>query len=208
MVGAGAGSKAGAITERPTRARYGVISFAITLAVLSYVDRVCISQAAPDIVRDLHFSDVDMGKIFGAFGLAYAFFEIPTGWLGDWIGPRKVLMRIVLWWSVFTAAHGRHAKFHYHVDYALPVRRRRSRLLPEPDQGLHHLAPPGGARQGAGHHVDLCALGRRLHSPGGGHGVAICKLALCLRDVRGARHRLGVFLLSPGIATIRASTRA
>ena len=40
------------------------------------------------------------------FGLAYALFEIPTGWLGDWMGPRKVLMRIVLWWSAFTALTG------------------------------------------------------------------------------------------------------
>ena len=89
MVGSGAGSKAGTITERPTRVRYGVIAFAITLAVLSYIDRVCISQAAPDIARDLHFSDVDMGKIFGAFGLAYALFEIPTGWLGDWMARAR-----------------------------------------------------------------------------------------------------------------------
>src|SRR5262249_59867161 len=40
------------------------------------------------------------------FGMAYAVFEIPSGWLGDWIGPRKVLLRIVLWWSFFTAATG------------------------------------------------------------------------------------------------------
>ena len=33
-------------------------------------------------------------------------FEIPTGWLGDKIGPRKVLLRVVLWWSFFTAATG------------------------------------------------------------------------------------------------------
>ena len=106
MVGSGVGRKTGTLVERPTRARYRVVSFAVTLAVLSYIDRVCISQAAPDIARDLHFSDVDMGRIFGAFGLAYALFEIPTGWLGDWIGPRKVLMRIVLWWSAFTALTG------------------------------------------------------------------------------------------------------
>ena len=92
--------------QQPTRARYGVIVFAVTLAVLSYIDRVCISQAAPEIARDLNFSDVQMGKIFGAFALAYALFEIPGGWMGDWMGPRKVLMRIVLWWSVFTALTG------------------------------------------------------------------------------------------------------
>ena len=92
--------------ERPTHARYWLIFYAVTLAILSYINRVAISQAARDIVRDLKFTDVQMGRIFGAFALSYALFEVPTGWLGDWIGPRKVLLRIVLWWSFFTAATG------------------------------------------------------------------------------------------------------
>ncbi|MDQ6758849.1 MAG: MFS transporter [Acidobacteriota bacterium] len=91
---------------RPTHTRYWVIVFAVTLAILSYIDRVCISQAAPVISRDLGLSKGDMGLVFGAFGLAYALFEIPGGWLSDWMGPRKVLLRIVLWWSTFTAATG------------------------------------------------------------------------------------------------------
>ena len=94
------------MSERPTHARYWVIFYAVTLAILSYINRVAISQAAPEIARDLKFTDVQMGKIFGAFALSYALFEIPTGWLGDWIGPRKVLLRIVLWWSAFTAITG------------------------------------------------------------------------------------------------------
>src|SRR5581483_8020954 len=40
---------------------------------------------------------------FTAFSLAYALFEVPTGWLGDVFGPRTTLIRIVLWWSFFTA---------------------------------------------------------------------------------------------------------
>ncbi len=94
------------MTQRPTHARYWVIFYAVTLAILSYINRVAISQAAPEIARDLKFTDVQMGKIFGAFALSYALFEVPTGWLGDWIGPRKVLLRIVLWWSAFTAITG------------------------------------------------------------------------------------------------------
>jgi len=94
------------MSERPTHARYWVIFYAVTLAILSYINRVAISQAAPEISRDLHFTDVQMGKIFGAFALSYALFEVPSGWLGDWIGPRKVLLRIVLWWSAFTAITG------------------------------------------------------------------------------------------------------
>ncbi|MEO7145802.1 MAG: MFS transporter [Bryobacteraceae bacterium] len=92
--------------EKPTHARYWVIVFAIALAIFSYIDRVCMSQAAPLVSRDLHLSKVEMGSIFSAFGLAYALFEIPSGWLGDYIGPRKVLIRIVLWWSSFTALTG------------------------------------------------------------------------------------------------------
>ncbi len=91
---------------RPTKTRYWVIVFAVALAIIQYVDRVCISQAAPFISRDLGLNKVQMGWVFSAFTLAYALFEIPSGYLGDWIGPRKVLLRIVLWWSFFTAATG------------------------------------------------------------------------------------------------------
>ncbi|GIU73495.1 MAG: glucarate transporter [Bryobacteraceae bacterium] len=90
----------------PTRARHWVVVFAVTLAILAYIDRVAISQAAPLISHDLGFSKQQMGYIFSAFALAYALFEIPGGWMGDWLGPRRVLMRIVLWWSFFTAATG------------------------------------------------------------------------------------------------------
>jgi MFS family permease len=91
---------------RPTRARYLVIVFAVALAVLAYIDRVAISQAAGPISRDLGLSKSAMGLIFGAFALSYALFEIPSGWLGDRIGPRAVLIRIVLAWSAFTSLTG------------------------------------------------------------------------------------------------------
>src|SRR5579872_187142 len=90
----------------PTRARYVTVAFAMLLAVIQYLDRVGISQAAPSIQRDLHLSKVQMSWALSAFVFAYALFEIPGGRLGDRIGPRRVLMRIVLWWSFFTAAIG------------------------------------------------------------------------------------------------------
>jgi len=92
--------------EKPTRARYWVVVFAVTLAILAYIDRVCISQAAPIMSHDLGLTKTQMGSVFSAFALAYALFEIPGGWLGDWMGPRRVLMRIVMWWSAFTALTG------------------------------------------------------------------------------------------------------
>ncbi len=91
---------------RPSRARYWVIVFAVTLSIVTYIDRVCISQAAPAITKDLGLTKVEMGWAFSAFALAYALFEIPGGWWGDKIGARRVLMRVVVCWSFFTAATG------------------------------------------------------------------------------------------------------
>jgi MFS family permease len=92
--------------EPPTTVRYRVIVFAVLLAAITYIDRICIAQAMPSIVREFGFNSVQTGYIFAAFGWAYALFEIPGGFLGDWLGPRKVLTRIVVWWSFFTAATG------------------------------------------------------------------------------------------------------
>ena len=91
---------------QPTRARFTLLRFAFALSAVTYLDRVCIATAATSIREELHLSAVQMGWIFSAFTLAYAVFEIPSGWLGDTIGPRKVLTRIVLWWSAFTMATG------------------------------------------------------------------------------------------------------
>ena len=92
--------------EAASGTRHWVVFFAVTLAIVTYIDRVCISKAAPLIQRDLEFSKEQMGYVFSAFTLAYALFEIPGGWMGDKLGPRRVLSRVVAFWSVFTAATG------------------------------------------------------------------------------------------------------
>src|SRR5689334_22304687 len=88
------------LAPRATRARYGVIAFAASVAALTYVDRVCISKAEPFITKEFGLKPEQMGFVFAAFGVGYALFEVPGGWLGDRIGARKVLTRIVLWWSL------------------------------------------------------------------------------------------------------------
>jgi MFS transporter, ACS family, glucarate transporter len=89
---------------RATIARYKVVALAVLLAMVTYLDRVCISKLAPNIMADLGLSKVQMGFVFSAFALAYAIFEIPTAWWADRRGTRLVLTRIVLWWSSFTMA--------------------------------------------------------------------------------------------------------
>src|SRR5690606_4049382 len=90
----------------PTKVRYGVVGFALSLAILAYIQRVAISQAAGPIAEELSLSKSELGAVLGAFGLAYAAFEIPMGLFGDRKGVRRVLTQIVLFWSIFTALTG------------------------------------------------------------------------------------------------------
>jgi MFS transporter, ACS family, glucarate transporter len=92
--------------QKPTRVRYGVLGLACSLAMLTYLDRVCFGSVAGNIKTEFELDDSQRGLLFTAFALAYALFEIPSGWLGDIFGPRKTLIRIVLWWSLFTALTG------------------------------------------------------------------------------------------------------
>ncbi|MFO0866088.1 MAG: MFS transporter [Gemmataceae bacterium] len=125
--------------ERPTRVRYGVLGFCAALSMITYLDRVCMGTVMPDIQREFGLTDSQKGWLFGAFTLAYAAFEVPTGWLGDRFGARNTLIRIVLWWSVFTVLTG----LVYPMPTAparrilgpprhpIPVRHRRGGRLPE-----------------------------------------------------------------------------
>ena len=76
------------------------------LILITYLDRLTISLVGVRIKSAFHLSNTQFGWVLSAFVLAYALFEIPSGIMGDRIGQRKVLLRIVIWWSVFTALTG------------------------------------------------------------------------------------------------------
>src|SRR5436309_4914461 len=95
-----------AALQKPTRVRYGVLGLACSLSMITYLDRVCFGSVADYIKDEFGLTYTQRGLLFTAFALAYAVFEVPSGWLGDVYGPRKTLIRIVLWWSFFTALTG------------------------------------------------------------------------------------------------------
>ncbi|MBM1105879.1 MFS transporter [Aurantibacter crassamenti] len=86
--------------------RYFMIAGTFLLALLLYVDRICISVAKEPISEALDLSDKQMGWVLAAFSLGYAFFQTPSGMLVDKLGARKVLATIVTIWSIFTAFTG------------------------------------------------------------------------------------------------------
>lgn len=129
-----AGRLAGA--QRPTGMRFWVLLVLCSLALLTYLDRICIMRVQGEIERDLGLGQLTerderwlaaqglandqearaklsrdraterMSWIFSAFLLGYLVFEVPGGWMGDRWGSRAVIFRIVAWWSVFTALTG------------------------------------------------------------------------------------------------------
>jgi MFS transporter, ACS family, glucarate transporter len=99
-------SAAAGSSAPPTQGRHKLVGFTLALVAVAYLDRICISTAAPAIETDLGLSNSQMGLVFSAFTLAYALFEVPSGWFADRFGARLTLTRIVVWWSAMTAATG------------------------------------------------------------------------------------------------------
>ncbi len=86
-----------------TSVRFVILFLATSLAVMLYLDRVCVSPAGEAISRDLKLSKDELDNILSAFFLTYALAQIPSGWLGDRFGARWMLSAYAILWSITTA---------------------------------------------------------------------------------------------------------
>ncbi len=91
---------------RMSHQRFVLISILFFHSMNTYMDRACIASAVDHIKRDLSISAEWMGLVLGIFAVGYALFQVPSGWIADKLGPRKVLTIVVSVWSVFTALTG------------------------------------------------------------------------------------------------------
>jgi sugar phosphate permease len=89
---------------QPSIGRWYILLLISVMYLITYLDRVNISSAAPLISKEFNFDNVTMGYIFSAFVWSYAMFQVPGGWLSDRFGARTVLGTIVTYWSIMTAA--------------------------------------------------------------------------------------------------------
>jgi sugar phosphate permease len=87
---------------QPTHVRYAVLGMTVAAYMITYMDRVVVSSSAPSMQHELGLSMVTMGWIMASFRWGYSLFQIPGGWFGDKVGPRRALSLIVWWWSAFT----------------------------------------------------------------------------------------------------------
>ena len=86
--------------------RYFVLFATFLSAVLLYLDRFCMNYAQRYVKEDLGLNDRHISWCMSAFFLSYALAQVPSGWLTDRFGPRRMLTLYILVWSFFTAAMG------------------------------------------------------------------------------------------------------
>ncbi len=152
--------KLAASPVRPTHARHVVLALIVAAYVITYMDRVNISSAMPVMQRNLGLSAIAVGWIFSSFRLGYCLFQIPGGWFGDKVGPRRALAWIVCWWSLFTsltalcwnATSLGLCRFLFGVGEAgaFPIATRSlSRWMPPDERGFSQGLPHAASRLGA-----------------------------------------------------------
>ena len=149
-------------TWRFMKYQHRVLGMLSLLSVITYLDRVCIAVAGPRMQDALHISPEAWGWVTSVFFLSYSAFEIPTGALGDRIGPRRVLTRIVAWWSAFTALTGTVSNYYVLLFVRFCFGAGEAGAYPNASARHRPLDPGRQAHAGLGHRVDDQSDRRRL----------------------------------------------
>jgi sugar phosphate permease len=97
--------------------RYHVLSFLCAAAVIAYVQRLGFNVAERTVRGDLGLDKEQIGRVMAAWSLGYALVQLPSGWLADRFGSRRVLAVLALAWSVLTGLVG--LAWDYHSLLAL-----------------------------------------------------------------------------------------
>lgn len=84
-------------------AAWPLVALLAATATASYLDRVNLSVAGELLMRDFGLDQVQMGRVFSAFLLGYALFQVPSGMLADRLDPRRVLARAAMLWALCTS---------------------------------------------------------------------------------------------------------
>jgi ACS family glucarate transporter-like MFS transporter len=83
--------------------RWMVILCTFVVAAVSYLDRNNVSIAASSLQREFGLSNTQLGAVFSAFIIGYAFTQPLAGRIADRFGASRAIAVAILWWSVFTA---------------------------------------------------------------------------------------------------------
>jgi sugar phosphate permease len=86
--------------------RWTVVIWLLIGGIINYLDRTNLSIAAPAMIKELKLNNTDIGLMGTVFSWTYAVMQLPSGWLIDRFGAKRVYAVAVLWWSIATALTG------------------------------------------------------------------------------------------------------
>jgi ACS family hexuronate transporter-like MFS transporter len=80
----------------------GLLLFGIAV---NYIDRQTFGILAPQLQREIGWSELQYGRLVNAFQIPYAVMLLAVGWIIDRVGTRWGLALGMIWWSVAEMAH-------------------------------------------------------------------------------------------------------
>jgi ACS family glucarate transporter-like MFS transporter len=89
-------------TVERTRVRYWILLLIFVITTLNYADRATLSVTGSAMRKEFGFDAIQIGYIFSAFSWSYVLSQLPSGWLLDRFGARRVYAWSIFLWSVFT----------------------------------------------------------------------------------------------------------
>ncbi|AJK48550.1 MFS transporter [Burkholderia plantarii] len=91
-----------ATTVKRTAVRYWILLMIFVVTTLNYADRATLSITGTSMRKEFGIDAVQMGYIFSSFSWAYVLAQLPSGWLLDRFGARRVYAGSIFLWSLFT----------------------------------------------------------------------------------------------------------
>lgn len=102
-------NSASAITKpalKDSPERWGLLVLLVFAMIACYAHRGTLSIAVPFLQKEMNLSKAQLGVMLSAFSWWYAFLQMPSGWLVDRFGVRRVYGFGFLLWSLATAFTG------------------------------------------------------------------------------------------------------
>lgn len=91
--------------EKRTKVRWMFAGMFFLIGVIAYMDRANISYIATPMMEDLNLSKTQFGFLASFFSLGYALMQVPSGFLAEKFGPKRMLSIALVWWSEIGRAH-------------------------------------------------------------------------------------------------------
>ena len=88
--------------EKESKKRWLILIMTFSAIIITFIDRVNLSAAAPGIMKEFDLSPAVMGVVFSAFAWSYTLMQIPGGYLTDRFGLRKTFTWSFGGWSAVT----------------------------------------------------------------------------------------------------------